>query len=257
MFITTHFINHVATITLNRPDVRNALSRELIQALIGAVQAAEADAAVRVVVLQGAGAHFCAGADLEWMRASLTATSEMNWADAALIAQLMQVLHGCTKPLIARVHGSAIGGGVGVVACADIVVATDDAQFGLSEVKLGLIPSVIAPYVIAKIGASHARRYFMTGERITAAMACTLGLVHEYVPPAALDATVQSIAATILSGGPRAVVAAKAMVRELTPQVTPAVTHRTIETIAAIRVTPEAQEGMTAFFEKRQPNWHV
>lgn len=246
---------HIATLTLQRPDKRNALNPPLMTELIAAIRHAEQDADVRAIVLRGAGDHFCAGADLEWMRASLHADRKANRRDAQLISDLMCALHGVTKPLLAVVQGAAIGGGVGLVATADIVIAETQAQFGLSEVRLGLIPSVIAPYVIAKIGAAQARRYFLTGERLSATQAQGVGLVHDVVATAELEARTQQLLATILSGGPEAVRAAKQMVRGLTVQPTPKMIRETIDTIARVRVSAEAQEGMQAFLEKRPPGW--
>lgn len=247
--------HHVATLTLNRPDKRNALSRELLLALIAAAQTADRDPQVRVIRLQGAGDHFCAGADIDWMRSSLHASAQQNRDDAALIARAMAALNTLAKPLVACVHGAAIGAGVGLTAVADVALASDDARFGLGEVKLGIIPSVIAPYVVAKVGESQSRRYFVTGERISAAHAREIGLVHEVVTRNELDRRTQAIVAAMLEGGPKALVAAKKMVKDLSGGYAPDVLERTIDTIAQIRLTPEAQEGLTAFLEKRQPSW--
>lgn len=247
--------HQVATITLNRPEKRNALSKALITALIATVQTVARSATARVVVVRGHGEHFCAGADLEWMRDSLHASAGENRRDAALIAELMAALYRLPQPVIARVQGGAIGGGVGVVATADIVVAAEDATFGFSEVRLGIIPSVVAPYVVPKIGLAAARRYFITGERITAATANMVGLVHEVVPAADLDARVDYFVRAILAGGPNAVREAKQLVRAVGGDVSDAVIARKIKKLADIRVTPEAQEGMTAFLEGRKPQW--
>lgn len=245
----------VFTITLSCPEVRNALSPEMIREVIKEAKAADRDPSVRVIVLRGEGDFFCAGANLQWMKSSLHATKAQNKKDATLISDLMSTLYHLKKPLVVLAHGAAIGGGVGLVAVADVVIAADDCVFGLSEVKLGIIPSIIAPYVLAKIGASQSRRYFMTGERITARRACEIGLVHEIVPVLQLDEALEALVRSIKSGGPMAVTAAKKMVRDLAAQITPAIVKKTIDTIASIRVTPEAQEGMSAFLEKRKPNW--
>lgn len=250
-------MNDIVTIALNRPDFRNALNPQLIAEVVAQVLAAEKDPAVRAIVLRGAGDFFCAGADLQWMKSSLHASKAQNKKEATFISNIMSTLYAAKKPVIAVVQGAAIGGGVGLVAVADIVIAADDCVFGLSEVKLGIIPSIIAPYVIAKIGPSQSRRYFMTGERITAATAKEIGLVHEVVPLLQLDDALQKLTQSLLSGGPKAVVAAKQMVRSLAPKITSAVVKKTIDTIASIRVTPEAQEGMAAFLEKRKPRWMI
>lgn len=247
--------DHLATITLNRPEKRNALSKALITECIAAAKTVANNADVRVVVVQGSGEHFCAGADLEWMRDSLHASAADNRRDAALISDLMTALYHIPQPVIARVQGASIGGGVGVVATADIVVAADDAKFGFSEVRLGIIPSVVAPYVIPKIGLAASRRYFVTGERITAQTAKTLGLVHETVPAAGLDAHVTHFVEAILSGGPNAVREAKQLVRAIGGEISADLIDRKITKLAEIRITPEAQEGMTAFLESRKPQW--
>lgn len=247
--------NQIATIAMNRAEKRNALSKEMIHELIAAAEAAEQDDAVRVVVLRGEGKLFCAGADLEWMKDSLHASREDNLADAKMISDLMQAFSALTKPLIARIHGAAIGAGVGLVATADIAIASDDAIFSFSEVRLGIIPSVVAPYVVPKIGASQSRRYFITGERISAVVAKELCLIHDVVPAAQLDETVADLCQQILTGGPQAVIAAKQMVRDIAGDASAECIEQTITKLAEIRITPEAQEGMTAFFEKRKPQW--
>ncbi len=247
--------HHAAAVTLNRPEKRNALSKDLILELMAILQRVRTHQDVRVIVLQGNGDHFCAGADLEWMRASLHASPEENRRDAALIADLMTTIANLPQPVIARVHGAAIGGGVGLVATADIVVAAEDAKFGFSEVRLGIIPSVIAPYVVPKIGIAQSRRYFITSERISASMAKMLGLVHEVVPRSGLDAQVGHFIEALVSGGPNAVREAKALVCDIAGRVSPALIEQKIEKLAEIRITPEAQEGMTAFLEGRKPQW--
>lgn len=245
----------VATLSLQRPEVRNALSPEMIREVVKEAKAADKDPTVRVIVLRGAGDFFCAGADLQWMKSSLHGTKAQNKKDATLISDLMSTLYNLKKPLVVIAQGAAIGGGVGLVAVADVVIASDDCVFGLSEVKLGIIPSIIAPYVLAKIGTSQSRRYFMTGERITATRAREIGLIHEVVPVLQLDEALILLVQSLTSGGPKAIVAAKQMVKDLAPKITSAVVNKTINTIASIRITPEAQEGMTAFLEKRKPSW--
>ena len=253
--VDSSITNHLATITLNRPDKRNAMSKALITELMSAARKVAANHDVRVVVLQGHGEHFCAGADLEWMRDSLHATADDNRRDAALIAELMATISQLPQPVIARVQGAAIGGGAGLVATADVVVAAEDAKIGFSEVRLGIIPSVVAPYVIPKIGLAASRRYFVTGERINASTAKMLGLVHEVVPAADLDAKVRYFVEAILAGGPNAVREAKRLVAEVGGRIAPDLIERKINKLAEIRVTPEAQEGMTAFLEGRKPQW--
>lgn len=247
--------HHVGIITLNRADKRNALSQQMLAELISVASELDANNDVRLIKLCGEGEHFCAGADISEMRDSLHASPEANRASAARIAESMRALNSLRKPLISLVHGAAIGAGVGLACVADICVASEDAKFGLGEVKLGIIPSVIAPYVVAKIGEAQSRRYFVTGERISAERAREIGLVHEVVPHVALEAHAAHIIDAILEGGPAAVCASKKMVRDLVVGYSDKVLERTIETISDIRVTPEAQEGLTAFLEKRQPNW--
>lgn len=244
-----------ATIILNRPEVRNALDRELIRNVMAEVKAADQDPMVRAIVLRGEGDFFCAGADLQWMRSSIGATKAQNQKDATLISDLMCVLDSLKKPLIAVVQGGAVGGGAGIIATADIVIAAENAVFSISEVRLGLVPSIIAPYVIAKIGASQARRYFVTGERFSAMTALTIGLVHQVVAESQLDEALEKILTAITNAGPNAVKGAKKMVKDLTPKISPATIRKTIDTVARVRVSPEAQEGMNAFFEKRKPSW--
>lgn len=253
--VTYTVAQQVGTITFNRPAARNALTRELMEAIARVAQQADDDPATRVVVLRGNGPHFCAGADLEWMRAARLNTDAANRDDAAVLSNCVLALYQLRKPLIALVHGAAIGGGVGMVSVADVVIAERTATFGLSEVRLGIIPSVIAPFVIPKIGAAQAHRFFISGERMDAAMAQRIGLVHDVVEPGGLDMRGADLVQTMLTGGPQAVMAAKQMVREVIGTPPPALIAKTIATIAAIRKTPEAQEGIAAFFEKRKARW--
>ncbi|MBI2343558.1 MAG: enoyl-CoA hydratase/isomerase family protein [Deltaproteobacteria bacterium] len=246
----------IATVTLNRPEKRNALSKALVQQLTALTAACAKNPAVRVMVLQGNGPVFCAGADIEWMRSAQQLDHETNLADAQLIARLMATLAHFPKPLLIRAQGAAIGAGAGLVATADIVVAAEETQFGFAEVRLGIIPSVVAPYVIPKIGASQSRRYFLTSERVDARTAERLGLVHTVVPASHLDATIAQYTAQILSGGPEAIAASKAMILHNTPAIPQRRIDEMIEQLAEIRVTPEAQEGLSAFLEKRAPQWY-
>jgi methylglutaconyl-CoA hydratase len=215
-----------------------------------------ADAAVRVVVLTGAGRSFSAGADLNWMGRTASYSEAENLADARALARLMQTLNELPKPTVARVNGAALGGGTGLVACCDIAIASERAVFGTTEVRLGLIPAVIGPYVLAAVGARHARRLMLTGERISAAEALRLGLVHEVVAPEALDAAVERVAAELLKGGPAALAAAKRLIGDLAGRpLVPDLIDDTARRIAALRAAPEAREGIGAFLAKRAPGW--
>ncbi|HEV2686630.1 MAG TPA: enoyl-CoA hydratase-related protein, partial [Actinomycetota bacterium] len=205
--------NAIALVTLDRPEVHNAFDETLIAELTRALRAAESDESVRAVVLLGAGSSFCAGADLNWMRRMAGFTRAQNLADARALSAMLSTLADLSKPTIARVHGPAFGGGVGLVACCDIAVAAHDATFALSEARLGLIPATISPYVVEAIGARAARRFFLTAERFTAAEAYRLGLVHELVPPEELDGRINELLGFLLTAGPQSQVEAKALVR--------------------------------------------
>ena len=246
----------VATVWLDRPAVHNAFDEGLIAALSDRLRQVAADPAVRVVVLAASGKSFSAGADLNWMRRMAGYSAAENAADARRLATLMQLLHDLPKPTVARVQGAAYGGGVGLVACCDIAVAAEEAQFALTEVRLGLIPSVISPYVVAAIGARAARRYFITGERFGAAEAARLGLVHRVVPAAGLDEAMAAVLATLAEGGPEAQRQAKALVADVADRaIDPALIEMTVQRIAAIRAGAEGREGVAAFLEKRRPAW--
>jgi methylglutaconyl-CoA hydratase len=242
----------VARITLARPDVRNAFDAELIRDLTAA--AGEISTA-RVVVLQGEGDTFCAGADINWMRSMADQTREENIADSRALAAMFQALYELPMPLLARVQGGALGGGAGLVAVADIAIATIDAVFAFTETRLGILPAVVAPYVVRKIGPAHATALFVTGMRFDALRALELGLVEAIEEPPQLDARVDTIVDAILAAGPKAVIAAKRLVREVAGRDPEAVTDLTTERIAGIRVSDEGQEGMRAFLEKRKPRW--
>jgi len=248
--------DHVAFVTLDRPDVHNAFDDELIRELTAALVALEAAPNVRAIVLQGAGETFCAGADLNWMRRMAGYTYEENVADAEALARLLETLYAVSKPTVARIHGAAYGGGVGLIACCDIAVAVPEASFALSEVRLGLIPSTIGPYVIEAIGVRQARRYMLSGERFGAAEAHRIGLVHEVVPATELDGRVDDILGSLLLAGPRAQAAAKALVRAVAHRpIDRNVTSDTVARIATIRATDEAREGMAAFLTRRSAAW--
>jgi len=243
----------VVALRLSRPEVRNALDDVLISELTQAF--ATLGPACRIVVLAGVGDAFCAGADAQWMRRSKTFTKEENERDATALASLLKAIDECPRPVIARVHGAALGGGAGLVSACDIVIADEEAQFGFPEVRLGLIPAVISTFVLPRIGARAARRYFLTGERFGAAEAKAIGLVHEVTRPDLLDGRIEEIIRDLLRGGPNALTAAKQLIRDVAVLPRDAAIEQAIRSIAEIRVSPEAQEGLSAFLEKRKPNW--
>jgi methylglutaconyl-CoA hydratase len=240
---------------MNRPDVRNAFNAELIGALRDAFVTLGADDGVHSIVLCGEGKTFSGGADITWMRAALDLNEADNLRDAEAMAAMFSAIDRCPKPVIARVQGGALGGGCGLVAAADIVVAASDAVFGFTEVKLGILPAVIAPFVIAKIGASQARALFVTGERFDAAHAQRVGLVHHVVPAGDLDGRLALIIDELRTSGPHAIAAAKAVVRDVaaSPGDATAITTRAI---AKQRTSSEGQEGLRAFLERRPATWH-
>jgi methylglutaconyl-CoA hydratase len=242
----------IATLMLDRPDRRNALDPSLLRALADAIERVSADDEVRVVVLAGAGRAFSAGADIEWMRASRGLSAEENRADAVAMAGAFATLDRCPKAVVARVHGPAIGGGAGLVACADVAVAVEGARFAFAEVRLGILPASIAPFVLRKIGPGRTRELFTSGRAFDAADAADYGLVHHVVPADRLDATVDEVARTFLACGPQAVAANKRLVREATASLELADLP---ERIAAARTSDEGQEGASAFLEKRPPRW--
>ena len=246
----------VRTITLNRPEVRNAFNDEVIAELKAAFeQAAQADH-VRCVVLAAEGPAFCAGADLNWMRRMADYTREDNLADAGQLAAMLQAIYTCPKPTMARVQGDVYAGGMGLVAACDMAVAVDSAQFCLSEVKLGLIPATIGPYVIRAMGARAAHRYFLTAERFGAAEAHRIGLVHEVVSVDALDAQVAEWTQALVNASPHAVRACKRLVQDVAErEINDALVRQTVEAIADIRASDEGREGVQAFLQKRKPNW--
>ena len=256
MTLTTTTTGPVTRITLNRPDKRNAFDDTLIEALIMAFDEAGRREGARVIVLDAAGKHFSAGADLNWMRAMGTLSADENRADALRLAALMRAIDRCGKPVIARVQGAAYGGALGLICAADITVAADDARFCLSEVKLGILPAVISPYVVRAIGARQARRYFMTAEVIDAARAGQIGLVHEVVPRARLDDTVEALVAALLDGAPRAQLRARDLAHRADGSaIDEDLIAYSADLIAELRTGAEGQEGLGAFLEKRSPNW--
>ena len=243
----------VARVTLARPARRNAFDAELIAALVDALGKIELD--TRVVVLESDGDVFCAGADLNWMKSMVDYGLEQNIADSRAMAEMFRALDGLAMPLVARVQGAALGGGAGLVAVADIAVASTDAVIGFTEVRVGIIPSVVSPYVVRRIGPGRATTLFVSGIRLDAKRAGELGVVDDVVAPAELDARVEFYVDAILAGGPIAVNAAKRIVREVAGRPIAEVRDLTIERIAALRVGNEGQEGMRAFLERRRARW--
>jgi len=245
----------VFRIWLNRPEVRNAFNSTMIRELRTAVRTAAEDAAVRVVVLSGRGTAFCAGADLNWMREVVRYSYDQNRVESQEIADFHEELYAIPKPTIARVNGTAIGGGTGFLSACDIVVASTEATFGLSEVKIGLVPAVISLYVVRRMGESRARQYFLTGERVDARRAAEIGLVNIVAEPSRLDEKTDELIQLLLTSGPEALAKAKELLRQV-PRLSFEDAQRfSVEMIAGLRVSPEGQEGMAAFLEKRKPRW--
>ena len=246
----------VARVRLARPELHNAFDAALVAGLTTAFERLASDDAVRVVVLEGEGASFSAGADLHWMRGMASAGEAENRADALALARLMRTLDTLPRPTIARVHGAAFGGGVGLVACCDIAIGVPEAKFGLTESRLGLLPAVISPYVVAAIGARQARRWFASAEVFDADTACRIGLLHAVANATALDTAVQRQVDLLLRAGPVAAAAAKALVARVAAGGDAArIDAENADLIAALRVSPEGQEGIAAFLDKRDPAW--
>jgi methylglutaconyl-CoA hydratase len=241
----------IARVTLARPEVRNAFNAEVIDRLREIFTEITAADDVHAVVLAGQGRVFCGGADIGWMRGSLDLSFEENVADAERMSDMYRAIDNCPKPVVARIHGAALGGGAGLAAVCDVAVAAGDATFGFTEVKLGIIPAVISPFVLAKIGATHARALFLTGERFGAQRAKEIGLIHEVVPPDGLDAAVDRVLAELASAGPTAVSAAKLLVHRVLDNSYADSRGITANAIARQRVSPEGQEGLRAFLERR------
>lgn len=246
----------IATLWLNRPALHNAFDAQLIAQLTQALQELGDDSGVRAVVLGGQGTSFSAGADLHWMRGMAAASEAENRTDALALARLMRTLDELPKPTVARVHGAAFGGGVGLVACCDIAIAVESARFGLTESRLGLLPAVISPYVIEAIGPREARRWFATGEQFDAATALRIGLVHQVVGADQLDAAVSQQLGLLDKAGPIAAASAKQLVRQVQLSTDrDAMDHSNAALIARLRVSAEGQEGLGAFLGKRAPGW--
>lgn len=245
----------VERLTLNRPDVRNALNGELIAELTHWAARVREHHDVRVAVMAGAGPSFSAGADLDWMARSIDFTHEQNIQDATALSRMFLALDTLPVPLVGRVHGAALGGGAGLAAVCDIVVAEAGTVFGFTEVKLGILPAVISPFVLAKIGRSAARELFLSGLRFSAERAKEIGLVHRVAEGAALDAEVDRYVGEIAAAGPEAVAAAKTLIRDVAGRPVEQVGIVTAQAIAARRVSAEGQEGLRAFLDKRKPKW--
>ncbi|MGE0702830.1 MAG: enoyl-CoA hydratase-related protein [Vicinamibacterales bacterium] len=254
-FLLTRRDGPIAYVTLNRPEVRNALNTDVISELGAWAAAVERQTDIRVAVLSGAGPVFCAGADIGWMAKSLSFTVDENTADAERLAAMLAALNRLRVPLIGRIHGAALGGGSGLAAICDIVVAAEDAVFGFTEVKLGIVPAVISPFVLAKIGRSAARELFLTGARFDATRAREIGVVHAVVPSSGLDDAVLERAREVLSGGPDAIATTKALISQVWDMTPKDAARLTARTIAMRRVSPEGQEGLRAFLEKRRASW--
>ena len=245
----------VARVTLARPEVRNAFDDNLIEELTRAMREAGEDASVRAVVLAGDGPSFCAGADIQWMRKAGGYSRAENEADAGRMARMFRAIDACPKPVVALAHGAAIGGGVGLVAAADIAIAAEGTVFSLAEVKLGILPAVISPHVLRAIGPRSARDLFLTGDRFDAAEALRIGLVHRVVPPAELEEAGRRKVASLLTSGPEAVGVAKRLIEEIAGKTPDEALSFTVRTLAERRASPEAKEGLTAFLDKRKPSW--
>jgi methylglutaconyl-CoA hydratase len=247
---------HAAIVWLNRPTVRNAFNEVMIAEVTEVFRFLSADSSLRVVVLASRGPVFCAGGDLSWMKSMATYTPEQNLADAHGLAEMLRVIDRCPHAVVARVQGACYAGGLGLVTVADIAIASEDAEFCLSETRIGLIPATISPYVLRAMGERAARRWFLSAERFDAASAARLGVVHEVVPVDQLDATVDRLLATLVRVSPNALRESKTLVRDVAGRaISDELIADTASRIAAIRVSEEGQEGVQSFLEKRKPNW--
>ena len=247
---------NILRVTLNRAEVRNAFNEVMIRELTDCFDGIRKQPdKVRVIVLTGEGVSFCAGADLHWMKSLVNFTYEENLQDSLRLAEMFQTIASCPLPIVARVNGPAIGGGAGLVATSDIVIASETATIALTEVKLGLVPAVISPYLLRRIGDKNCREYFLTGEKISARRACEIGLVNYFVPESELDKCVEGIVIKLLSSGPMAMAACKEMLSRNSMVDQEKSNQFWAELIARLRVSDEAQEGMKAFLEKRSPDW--
>jgi methylglutaconyl-CoA hydratase len=246
----------IATVTLDRPEKRNAMNAALIHDLAETLKKLASEKDVRVLILNGNGEHFCAGADIDGMRKIAESSDGDNRQDARQLAMLMQMIYRFPKPVIALAHGATLGGGLGLVAAADIAIAANNASFGFSEVKIGIVPSVISPYVLAAIGERAARYYFLTAERFHATEAHRLGLVHQVVDPSALFSTALTVAGLLLKNSPAAIKEAKFLIQHVSHhELTDDLIQFTADHLAKMRKTPDAREGLQAFLDKRAPEW--
>lgn len=253
--ISYSFKDKIATVTLNRPEVHNAFNEVMIAELTEIFKKISEDELVRVAVLTGNGKSFSAGADLNWMKKMINYSYEQNLEDSLKLAELFYLMYSLPKPVIARVNGAAIGGGTGLVAVCDIAIASETAKFSLSEVKLGLVPACISPYVIRKVGEGKCREFFLTGERLTAKRALESGLVNQVVPLEELDQAVQEKANQLISSGPSALAMCKELLKNVPGMSFEEAKTYTADMIASMRIGDEGQEGMNAFLEKRKPKW--
>lgn len=254
--LLVEYKNGVAILTLNRPAINNAFDNEIIYLLIKALEDCSQNNDVKVVKLTGAGNHFSAGADLNWMRRMADLDYSENQKDAAQLARLMSTLYQLNKPTLAEVNGASYGGAVGLIACCDIAIASEGSVFCLSEVKIGLVPAVISPYVVKAIGERQARRYLITGEVIKSEQALKLNLIHEVVPKEAITSRVNEIISSMLNNAPKAMSMSKALVQKVANEpLDDSMIHHTHDLIAQVRVSEEGQEGLSAFLDKRPANW--
>lgn len=255
-FVRVRAEGGIATVTMDRPDLHNAFNETMISELQAAFEDVGRRPGVRAVVLSGEGKSFCAGADVHWMKRMVGYSFDENLADALTLARMLRTIHDCPRPVIARVHGAALGGGTGLTAACDMAVALETAVFGFTEARLGIIPAVISPFALHKIGGGHARRFFLTAERFSAAEALRIGLVsHVAATVEDMDAWIAKIIGEIQSNGPEAVTAAKGLIDDVLACPWDSVADLTGRRIAQQRVSPEGQEGLRAFLEKRKANW--
>lgn len=254
--IITSTSEGITTITLNRPEKRNALNGQLIHELLQALRVAAVDQHTHILIIQGNGEHFCAGADILWLQEMVAAANERNYKDAYMLADLLYQLYLFPKPTIVLAQGATMGGGLGLLATCDIAIAAKNASFGFSEVKIGLAPSTISPYIIAAIGERATHYYFLTGERFGTEEAHRISLIHQITEPEALTSVGLSVAKTLLQNSPNAMIAVKQLIRRVAKEkITENLAQKTAEHLANLSTSPEAQEGLRAFLEKREPAW--
>ena len=245
----------ILTLTLNRPDIHNAFNDELIETIIKTLNEYENHENVRLLVLTGEGRSFCAGADLNWMSSMVNYSEQENYDDSAKLYELFETLNNFPKPVIGKINGAALGGGVGLVACCDYVITHEKAKFGFTEVRLGLVPAVISPFCVAKIGESHARAWFMSGERFSASIAQSMGLVHEVVDVDDFETRFENLIGSFFPAGALASVSAKSLIKNVLRLSSNDVKDYTCSLIARKRISEEGQEGMNALLNKTKPNW--